>query len=76
MDTETPQDSASEVVKELKGITAYELRKKHPRFLKLPYSTGCAGSLRYRGPPASRTEGAGQVQEGDQRDAEDNPTDE
>jgi REP element-mobilizing transposase RayT len=36
MDTETPHDSVSEVVKELKGITAHELRKKHPRLLKLP----------------------------------------
>ena len=31
-----PQDSVSNVVKELKGITAFELRKKHTQLLKLP----------------------------------------
>jgi putative transposase len=31
-----PQDSVSTVVKELKGITAFELRKKHTQLLKLP----------------------------------------
>jgi putative transposase len=36
MDTETPQDSVSNVVKELKGITAHELRQKHTQLLKLP----------------------------------------
>jgi putative transposase len=31
-----PADSVSNVVKELKGITAFELRKKHTQLLKLP----------------------------------------
>jgi putative transposase len=31
-----PQDSVTTVVKELKGITAFELRKKHTQLLKLP----------------------------------------
>ena len=31
-----PQDSVSNVVKELKGITAHELRQKHTQLLKLP----------------------------------------
>jgi putative transposase len=31
-----PDDSVSNVVKELKGITAFELRKKHVQLLKLP----------------------------------------
>jgi len=31
-----PADSVSNVVKEIKGITAFELRKKHPPLLKLP----------------------------------------
>ena len=32
-----PQDSVSNVVKELKGITAHELRQKHTQLLKLPW---------------------------------------
>jgi len=31
-----PADSVSNVVKELKGITAFELRRKYPQLLKLP----------------------------------------
>lgn len=31
-----PQDSVASVVKEVKGITAFELRKKFPQLLKLP----------------------------------------
>jgi putative transposase len=31
-----PQDSVPDVVKELKGITAFELRKKHTQLLKPP----------------------------------------
>lgn len=31
-----PTDSAADVVKECKGITSHELRKKYPHLLKLP----------------------------------------
>lgn len=31
-----PSDSAANVVKEVKGVTSHELRKKHPSLLKLP----------------------------------------
>lgn len=31
-----PDNSASEVVKECKGLTSFELRKKHKHLLKLP----------------------------------------
>jgi putative transposase len=31
-----PADSVSNVVKEIKGITAFELRRKHTQLLKLP----------------------------------------
>jgi len=38
-----PADSVSNVVKEIKGISAFELRKKHPHLLKLP----CMGTRSY-----------------------------
>jgi putative transposase len=31
-----PSDAASDVIKEVKGITSHELRKKHPQLNKLP----------------------------------------
>lgn len=31
-----PTDAASEVVKEVKGLTSHELRLKHPALLKMP----------------------------------------
>jgi putative transposase len=31
-----PQNSAADVLKEIKGVTAHELRKKHPQLRRLP----------------------------------------
>jgi putative transposase len=47
-----PSDSASEVVKEVKGITSFHLRKEFPILLKLPsmwtrsYFASTAGNIR------------------------------